>query len=83
MNDFTAIDDVGRIPLVSFAAYAAAYSFMGFTGWRVVCLACGAVALIVALWLFCATRGEKTEQPEAVAPSKRALHNLVSSCKNF
>lgn len=32
MSDFTAIGDVGRIPLVSLAAFVAAYSFGGFPG---------------------------------------------------
>ena len=72
MSDFTAIGDIGRIPLVSFAAYAAALTFMGFPGWRAVCLVYGALALAAALWLFCATRGEKAEQTVAT-PAKKAL----------
>ena len=53
MSDFTAIGDVGRIPLVSFAAFAAAYSVGTMPGWRAVCLAYGVLALCAALWLFC------------------------------
>ena len=53
MSDFTAIGDVGRIPLVSFAAFAAAYSVGPMPGWRAVCLAYGVLALCAALWLFC------------------------------
>lgn len=52
MSDFTAIGDVGRIPLVSFAAFAAAYSVGSMPGWRAVCLAYGALALCAALWLY-------------------------------
>ena len=54
MSDFTALGDVGRIPLVSFAAFAAAYSLGSLPGWRAVCLAYAALALCAALWLFCA-----------------------------
>ena len=49
MSDFTAIGDVGRIPLVSFAAFAAAYSVGTMPGWRAVCLAYGVLALCAAL----------------------------------
>ena len=52
MSDFTAIGDVGRIPLVSFAAFAAAYSVGSMPGWRAVCFAYGALALCAALWLY-------------------------------
>ena len=62
MSDFTAIGDVGRIPLVSLAAFAAAYSFGGFPGWRLVCLSYGAAALCAALWLFIASGAETSEQ---------------------
>ena len=64
MSDFTAIGDVGRIPLVSLAAFAAAYSFGGFPGWRVVCITYGAAALAAALWLFFSCRGERPETRE-------------------
>ena len=64
MSDFTAIGDVGRIPLVSLAAFAAAYSFGGFPGWRVVCISYGAAALAAALWLFFSCRGERPETRE-------------------
>ena len=54
MSDFTAIGDVGRIPLVSFAAFAAAYSVGSMPGWQAICLAYGTVALCASLWLYCA-----------------------------
>ncbi|MDE8731401.1 MFS transporter, partial [Desulfovibrio desulfuricans] len=52
MSDFTAIGEVGRIPLVSFVAFAAAYSVGTMPGWRAVCLAYGVLALCAAMWLF-------------------------------
>ncbi len=70
MSDFTAIGDVGRIPLVSLAAFAAAYSFAGFPGWRAVCLVYGAAALFAALWLVLSCRGEHPEQQEEAAPGR-------------
>ena len=54
MSDFTAIGDVGRIPLVSFAAFAAAYSVGSMPGWQAICLVYGTVALCASLWLYCA-----------------------------
>ena len=63
MSDFTAIGDVGRIPLVSFAAFAAAYSVGSMPGWRAICLAYGAVAICAGLWLYC-TRGSFAEANE-------------------
>ena len=64
MSDFTAIGDVGRIPLVSFAAFAAAYSVGSMPGWRAICLAYGAVAICAGLWLYC-TRGSFAEANES------------------
>ncbi|MBS6830658.1 MAG: MFS transporter [Desulfovibrio sp.] len=70
MSDFTAIGDVGRIPLVSLAAFVAAYSFGGFPGWRMVCITYGAAALAAAFWLFVSCRGERPETREE-APGGR------------
>ena len=64
MSDFTAIGDVGRIPLVSFAAFAAAYSVGSMPGWRAICLAYGAFAICAGLWLYC-TRGSFAESGES------------------
>lgn len=64
MSDFTAIGDVGRIPLVSFAAFAAAYSVGSMPGWRAICLVYGAVAICAGLWLYC-TRGSFAESGES------------------
>ena len=84
MSDFTAIGDVGRIPLVSFAAFAAAYSVGSMPGWRAICLAYGAVAICAGLWLYC-TRGSFSEANEsgdaatsataAAPPAKPARRN--------
>ena len=73
MSDFTAIGDVGRIPLVSFAAFAAAYSVGSMPGWRAICLAYGALALGAGLWLYCTRRSfaESSESGQA-APSATA-----------
>ena len=56
MADFTVIGDVGRIPLVSFAGFAAAFSIWGIPGWRFVCFFYGAAALLMAIWLLSGAR---------------------------
>lgn len=58
MSDFTAIGDVGRIPLVTLAAFAAAHTLLGHDGWRVVCLVYGALTLALAAWIFITSRRE-------------------------
>ena len=65
MSDFTAIGDIGRIPLVSLAAFAAAYSFAGFPGWKAVCLGYGAITLCAAFRLFFISRADKPEKQNA------------------
>lgn len=52
MGDFTAIGDIGRIPIASFAGFAAAYTIAGMPGWRFVCLLYGAAGLCLAGYLF-------------------------------
>lgn len=37
MSNFTAVGDLGRIPFVSLASFAAAACVWGFPGWRIVC----------------------------------------------
>lgn len=72
MSDFTAIGDVGRIPLVTLAAFAAAYTIRGHEGWRAVCLAYGAVTLALAAWLFITSSKEgrqKTPEGNRLFPS--------------
>lgn len=62
MGDFIAIGDVGRIPLVSLSAFAAAYSFAGLPGWKVVCFAYGLATLCAAFGLLFIQ--EKNSVPE-------------------
>lgn len=73
LSDFTAIGDIGRIPLVSLAGFLSAYSFAGLPGWRVVCLGYGGIALLAALWLFLTVR---QEHPLEVSSEKKC--NLPS-----
>ena len=81
MSDFTAIGDVGRIPLVSFAAFAAAYSVGSMPGWRAICFAYGAFALCAGFWLyyirgsFAASGENNTEAPDACDPVQPARRN--------
>ena len=81
MSDFTAIGDVGRIPLVSFAAFAAAYSVGSLPGWQAICLAYGVVALCAGLWLYCAKKSFAASDngsqagPDMPATPKRTRRN--------
>lgn len=59
MGDFTAIGDIGRIPLASLAGFLAAFSLYGFPGWRLVCFAYGLAALLFAGYVWLLFRGEK------------------------
>lgn len=76
ISDFTAIGDVGRIPLVSLAAFAAAYSIGGFPGWRVICAVYGVFSLCAALWLF---RTRLKSAPEAQAANSTAHGGFLPS----
>lgn len=69
MGDFTAIGDIGRIPLASLAGFLAAFSLFGFSGWRVVCFVYGLGALLFAGYVWFSFRSEK---PEAVADNPAA-----------
>ena len=51
MSDFTAIGDIGRIPLVSLAGFGAAMTFFAVPGWRIVCAVYGFGALLFAVCL--------------------------------
>lgn len=51
LGDFTAIGDIGRIPITAFAGFLAAWSFAGIPGWRIVCALFGAVACCITLYL--------------------------------
>lgn len=80
MSDFTAIGDVGRIPLVSFAAFAAAYSVGSMPGWRAICLAYGALALGAGLWL-CCTRHSFAESCESGQAANSATAAATAEAK--
>ncbi|MEN6566084.1 MAG: MFS transporter [Veillonellales bacterium] len=59
MGDFAAIGDIGRMPLVSLAAFIAALSLFGVSGWRIVCLMYGLGALLFAGYIFLSTSPQK------------------------
>ena len=46
LGDFTAIGDIGRIPITAFAGFLAAWSVAGIPGWRIVCALFGAAGLL-------------------------------------
>ena len=47
ISDFTAIGDLGRIPLVSFASLVGAMSINGIAGWRWVSFSFGAITVLL------------------------------------
>ncbi len=59
IGDFTAIGDMGRIPLASLAGFVAAVSVFGLPGWRVVCFLYGLGALLFAGYIWFLSRNEK------------------------
>lgn len=75
MSDFTAVGDIGRVPLVSFAGFVAAATLLEFPCWRFVCLLYGAGALVFAGYLFCSSFGAG-EGGEADGDGQAARENL-------
>jgi predicted MFS family arabinose efflux permease len=70
LGNFTAIGDVGRIPLASLAGFVAAMTVFGVPGWRAVCLVYGTGALIFAGLVFSTTAaGEEAGQAVRPRPS--------------
>lgn len=61
MGDFTAVGDIGRIPLASLAGFLAAIPAFGLPGWRIVCIAYGSAALLFAGYIWLSFRREKPE----------------------
>lgn len=57
MGTFTAMGDVGRIPLASLAGYLGAMQILGFPGWRSVCLVYGLGALTFAGYMLLRASG--------------------------
>lgn len=93
MGDFTLLGDIGRIPFVSLAGYAAAVSLGAFEGWRVICLLYGVLALAGSasvLWLARSPWGGQFEDapPQKIRrfPSFALLHQpqirltMLTSC---
>lgn len=74
MGDFTAIGDIGRIPLASLAGFLAAISIFEIPGWRVVCFAYGIGALLFAGYIWRSFRSEipglVADNPPAATPKK-------------
>jgi MFS family permease len=52
MGNFTAVGDIGRIPFASLAGYLAAFSLLGFPGWRISCLIYGLGTLLFSGWVY-------------------------------
>lgn len=78
MSDFTAIGDIGRVPLVSFAGFVAAFTLFGFPGWRLVCLLYGALALAFAAYIFAASFSASNEDVKDVLPTEKPRRHFPS-----
>ncbi|TCL39288.1 putative MFS family arabinose efflux permease [Anaerospora hongkongensis] len=75
MGNFTAIGDIGRIPFASLAAFIAAFSTFGLSGWQIVCLAYGLGAILFAGYIFFSSKKVKmTNYPEALPADGPARH---------
>lgn len=72
IGNFTALGDLGRIPLASLAAFIAAIPVFGFAGWRFICLVYGMVALLFAVFLF--LLGANQEKPPVLLATDREQH---------
>lgn len=72
MSNFTAVGDLGRIPFVSLASFAAAAYFWGIPGWRIVCSIYGLAAIGFAGYLlltsYRAAEKKNGELASATAP---------------
>lgn len=80
LGDFTAIGDIGRIPITAFAGFAAAWSFGGVPGWRLVCALFGAAACAITLCLLWAwlRSGESGGQSRTTCRSPQSLLPTLS-----
>lgn len=74
LSNFTAVGDLGRIPFVSLASFAAATCVWGLPGWRIVCVVYGLSAIGFAGYLLIAsyhpTEKNCGEFSSAAAPKK-------------
>ena len=82
LGDFTAIGDIGRIPITAFAGFLAAWSFAGIPGWRIVCALFGSIACCIALyflliWLRNGDAGVERceERPQSLLPALSLLRD--------
>jgi len=75
IGDFSAIGDIGRIPLASLTGFIAAFTILGFPGWRVVCFTYGLGALLFAgyILLFSSYRKEKPDREHLSMEQKKHL----------
>ena len=80
LGDFTAIGDIGRIPIASLAGFGAALTIAGQPGWRAVCLLYGLGALVFAVCLL--RRGMLDNAPRFVAVDKSPLAPASLSSQN-
>jgi predicted MFS family arabinose efflux permease len=80
IGDFTAIGDIGRIPLASFAGVVAATSFLNIPGWRLIFLCYGIAAIGIAIYVLLAAApsvavaGGPGRRMLDVTPLKRRQH---------
>jgi len=80
MGGFTVVGDIGRIPLVSFAGFAAAFTVWGVAGWRFVCFSYGLVALLAAIRLLMVARqfpGRVAEDKASEGARARRLPSIA------
>lgn len=80
LGDFTAIGDIGRIPITAFAGFAAAWSFAGIPGWRLVCVVFGTVACCIMgclLWAWLRSGESARTSRTACRPSQSLLPPLA------
>lgn len=80
LGDFTAIGDIGRIPITAFAGFVAAWSFGGVPGWRWVCLLFGAVAggvTVYLVWTWLRHGDAGSSSPQKENPARHFLPPLA------
>lgn len=88
LSDFTAIGDIGRIPFVTLAGFAAAISLGTVEGWRIICLLYGVMGIMggaYALYLYFGTEADKpavdascdSTSATAPPPRKKLLPNFA------
>lgn len=75
IGNFTALGDIGRIPLTSLSAFIAALPVLGFPGWRAICLLYGLSAFAGAAYLLVSSRrSPKAILTEGLPASKKKAY---------